>query len=258
MVSSRGALAFLGVGVKAACVAGWRAAHQLIIRKLAFVEEQDCGLTETVHPLPIIPVDTFTQARKAVAQPLRLVFVGRLGQALREPKHVQSHGKAIVRLRGVDDPQKLRFTLRGLAGQPSPYYEYEDGALRTRQLVPGGYELRVRGGGLAASRTEFTIVEGKQIEAELELRPGIRVPIEVTVPSESPIPLLRLVIQSGGECLLDIRIPRTEGRIYRYPIHLGPGDYAVSGTAEGFAGTMPLTVKTGSDNPTAKMTLSPK
>ncbi len=31
-------------------------AHQLVIGKLAFVEEQDCGLTETVHPFPTIPV----------------------------------------------------------------------------------------------------------------------------------------------------------------------------------------------------------
>ena len=136
--------------------------------------------------------------------------------------------------------------------------EYEDGAWRTPPLVPGEYELCVFGEGFAANRTQFTIREGKTTEINLELDPGVRVSIELTVPSRDQIPWLKLVLHRDGNRVLEKSIARTKGRTYATEVYLDPGTYTVSGRAEGFAGTMQLEVKAGTDNATAKMTLVPR
>ena len=171
---------------------------------------------------------------------------------------LRSGWKAIVRLRDVEDPRKARLSLRGLEGRPASSPEYEDGAWRTPPLVPGEYELCVFGDGFAASRTRFSIQKGRDTEIDLALRPGFRVPIELTVPSRDQIRSAKLFVHRDGERVIEKSIKRTEGQTCATEVYLDPGTYSVRGVVEGFEGTMQLEVKAGTDNATAKMTLRPR
>ena len=110
-------------------------------------------------------------------------------------------------------------------------------------------------GGIAAHGTGFTIREGQVTEFDVKLQRGIRVPIDVIVPS-AEVKQISFYLHRDGTRVLGESIRRNNGdEPFHTELSLAPGTYSALGRGTGFSGTAKLVVTAESVNATAQLTL---
>ena len=92
----------------------------------------------------------------------------------------------------------------------------------------------------------------------MKLQPGIRVSIDVIVPSAGDIKQISFYLRRDGTRVLGESIRRTGDEPFHTELSLAPGTYSVLGRGGGFSGTAKLVVTAQSGNATAKLILRPR
>ncbi|HEX5052842.1 MAG TPA: sigma-70 family RNA polymerase sigma factor [Planctomycetota bacterium] len=113
--------------------------------------------------------------------------------------------------------------------------------LRSLPLNPGGYDLRVRGNGLAAQRLPFTIRDGEETEVHVVVEPGTSQRLRFEVPAGDAGPQWFVFeVRRGGEVVLTGTSSRSSDFAAEH--WLVPGDYEVVVTDYDLRGSARFTV----------------
>jgi hypothetical protein len=115
--------------------------------------------------------------------------------------------------------------------------------LRSEQLEPGNYELRVRGDGVAEELIPFTIRLGEDTQVAVALRAGSRQRIVLAPPAGAVGPRDGTCTVRRGAELATVAYPRgAAGEPIAADVWLRPGTYSLTATLGGLRGAATFTV----------------